>query len=91
MQQTNFLLYYIFIIIIFKELLLERVQVWQTAADETAAEEILTFFFYSFQRKCRDISCESSAKQTIHMQCQDLFPQKMKKKKKRMSSAANFV
>ena len=45
MQQTKFLLYYIFIIIIFKELLLERVQMWQTAADETAAEEILTFFF----------------------------------------------
>ena len=40
-----------------------------------------------------DISCELSAWQTIQMKCQDLFSLKNKKKKKklRMSSAANFA
>ena len=41
-----------------------------------------------------DISCESSAKQTIHMKYQDLFSLKIKKKKYKnfkMSSAANFA
>ena len=35
------------------------------------------------------MSCESSAKQTIHKKCQDLFSLKnKKKKKKKLSSAA---
>ena len=40
-----------------------------------------------------DISCESSAKQTIHMKCLDLFSleNKNEKKKKKMSSAAVVI
>ena len=39
-----------------------------------------------------DILCESSAKQMIHIKCQDLFSLKNKKKNKnRMSSATNFT
>ena len=39
-----------------------------------------------------DISCESSAKQTIHMKYQDLFsPKKKKNKNFRMLSATNFA
>ena len=38
------------------------------------------FFFFFFQKKTSlDISCESSAKQTIHMKYQDLFSQENKK------------
>ena len=43
-----------------------------TAADNS--------FFFFFQRKQVDISCESSAMQMIHMKCQDLFSLKNKKK-----------
>ena len=39
-----------------------------------AADNILKFlFFYFSERTSLDISCESSAKQTIHMKYQDLF------------------
>ena len=40
------------------------------------------FFFFFFREKSLDISCESSAKQTIHMKCQDLFSLKIKKNKR---------
>ena len=52
-----------------------------------------TFFFFNyFSEKIRPgISCELSARQTIHMKCQALFSLKKKKKKKKnqndMSSA----
>ena len=46
-----------------------------TAADDNS----LTFFYFS-EKTSLDISCESSAKQTIHMKCQDLFSLKNKKK-----------
>ena len=48
------------------------------------------FFFYFSEKTSLDISCESSAKQTIHMKCQDMFPLKKKKIKKfkKLSSAA---
>ena len=36
------------------------------------------FFFFS-EKTSLDISCELSAKQTIHMKCQDLFSLKNKK------------
>ena len=41
----------------------------------TTVDDILIFFF---QIKSLDISCELSAKQTIHMKCQDLFSPKNK-------------
>ena len=50
----------------------------------TTASNILIFFFFSFFNFSRktglDISCESSAWQTIHMKYQDLFSLKNKKK-----------
>ena len=48
---------------------------------------ILIFFFYFQMKTSLDISCESSAWQTIHMKYQDLFSLKNEK----MSSAANFA
>ena len=40
----------------------------------TAADDILKYFFFNFSKKTSlDISCESSAWQTIHMKYQDLF------------------
>ena len=45
-------------------------------------------FFFIFQRKqVLTFHCESSAWQTIHMKCQDLFSLK----KKKLSSATNFA
>ena len=45
------------------------------------------FVFYSFLEKIRlDMSCESSAKQTVHMKCQALFSLN-NNKKMRMPSA----
>ena len=39
-----------------------------------AADDILKDFFFNFSKKTSfDISCESSAWQTIHMKYQDLF------------------
>ena len=47
----------------------------------TAADEIFFYFFFIFSEKTSlDISCELSAKQTIHMKCQDLFSLKNKRK-----------
>ena len=72
----------------------------------TAADEILIlifiyflFFFYFFifffdfsSKICLDVSCKSSAKQTIHMKYQDIFSLKNEKRKTiRMSSAINFA
>ena len=48
----------------------------------TAADDI---FFYFSEETSLGMSCESSAWQTIHMRCQDLFSLKNKKKMK------NFV
>ena len=44
-----------------------------------AADDI-QFFFYFPEKTRLDISCESYAKQTIHMKCQDLFSLKKNKK-----------
>ena len=45
-----------------------------------AADNILKYFFIIFHREISiDISCELSAKQTIHMKCQDLFSMNLKK------------
>ena len=51
------------------------------------------FHFFNFSKKTSlDISCESSAKQTIHIKYQDLFSLKnLKKKKFKMSSAAVVI
>ena len=46
----------------------------------TAADNNLFFFFFS-EKTSHDISSESSAWQTIHMKCQDLFSLKKKKPK----------
>ena len=47
----------------------------------TAADEILNFSFYYFSEKISlNISCELSAKQTIHMKYQYWFSLKRKKK-----------
>ena len=48
----------------------------------TAAENIHKYFFIFFSEKIRlDISCESSARQRIHMKLQALFSLKIKVKK----------
>ena len=49
-----------------------------------------SLFFYFSEKTSLDISCESSAKQTIHMKCQDLFSLKNNNKKK-LSSAAVVI
>ena len=51
---------------------------------------ILTFLFYFSKKTSLDISYESTAKQTIHMKCHDLFCQE-KKKFFCTSSATNFA
>ena len=45
------------------------------------------FFFYFSEKTNLDIACESSAKQTIHMKCQDFFLKNKKKNKKMLSAA----
>ena len=56
------------------------------------AENILKIFSYFSEKTSLDISCELSAKQTIHMKCQDLFSLKNKKKiNKKLSSAAVVI
>ena len=50
------------------------------APSKIVANDIQIFFFFS-EKTSLDISCESSAKQTIYMKCQDLFSLKNKKKK----------
>ena len=43
-----------------------------TAADDN----FCYFFFYWSEKTSLDISCESAAKQTIQMKCQDFFSEK---------------
>ena len=51
-----------------------------------------SIFFYFSEKTSLDISCESSAKQTIHIKCKDLFSLKNKKKNyKKLSSAAVVI
>ena len=58
----------------------------------TAADDIHKYFLIFFPEKIRrDISCESSARQRIHMKLQALFSSKNKSKKIKVSSAAIFV
>ena len=38
------------------------------------------FIYFFLEKTSPDISCELSAKQTIHMKCQDLFSLKNEKK-----------
>ena len=45
----------------------------------TTEQTTILFFFFS-EKTSLDISCESSARQTIHMKCQDLFSLKNEKK-----------
>ena len=53
---------------------------------------IFFFFFYFSEKTSPDISCESSAKQMIHMKChQDLLSLKNKKNNKNWSSAAVVI
>ena len=58
------------------------------APSKIAADNAFIFFF----KKIRlDVSCESSAKQRIHMKYQALFFQKNNKKYSRLSSAAVLI
>ena len=57
----------------------------------SVANNILNIFAYFSEIVSLDISCEASAKQTIHMKCQDLFSIEKKKKKNGMSPAINFA
>ena len=50
-----------------------------TAADDNF---FYIFFFYFSEKTSLDISCESSAWQMIHMKCQLVFSEKIKKNKK---------
>ena len=55
----------------------------------TAADDIHKYFFHCFSEKIRlDISCESSARQRIHMKYQALLSSKDKSKNIKVSSAA---
>ena len=51
---------------------------------------IWTIFIYMKEKTSPDISYESSAKQMIHMKCQDLFSLKIEKNEFRMSPT-NFT
>ena len=56
----------------------------------TAADHIHKYFFIVSRENKIDISCESSARQRIHMKQQALFCLKDESKKKIVSSSANF-
>ena len=57
----------------------------------TAADNIHKYFSF-FSKKIRlDISCESSARQRIHMHFKPYFLRKIKVKQIKVSSAAIFV
>ena len=57
----------------------------------TVADDSLKYFFIIFQRKIRlDISCELSAKQTVHMTCQVLVWLKKTTKKRIILSYATI-
>ena len=50
------------------------------APSKIVADDILIFFYFNFSEKTSlDILCESSAKQMIHIKCQDLFSLKKNK------------
>ena len=49
------------------------------------------FIFYFSEKTSLDISYESSAWQTIHMKCQDLFSSENKKKKKKKSKLSSAL
>ena len=51
--------------------------------------KLLFFLFYFSEKTSLDISGESSAKQTIHMKCQDRFS--LKNNKKKMSSTVDMI
>ena len=53
-------------------------------APVTAAADGNFYFFYFSEKTSHDISCELSAKQTVHMKCQDLFSLKNLKNKKKI-------
>ena len=58
----------------------------------TAADNNLEYFFIVFSEKIRlDISCESSARQRIHMKYQALFSLKDKSKKIKSVICCNFA
>ena len=58
----------------------------------TKADDDFDLFLYYFQKKTSpDISCESSAKQMMHMKYQDCFLWKIKNENFRLSSATNFA
>ena len=60
-----------------------------TAPITIAADDSLEYSFIVFPEKIRlDISCESSARQMIHMKHQALLSSKCKSKKIKVSSAA---
>ena len=60
------------------------------APSKICSRHSIFFFCYFSEKTSLDISCESSAKQMIHMKCQDLFSRKNKNKKK-LSSAAVVI
>ena len=65
----------------------KNIYLWTLKApNKTYSRWHLFLFFYFFKEKSLDISCESSAKQMIHMKCQDLFSLKKKKKKKKIQN-----
>ena len=52
------------------------------APSKIAADDTFIIFYFYLSKKIRlDVSCESSAKQVIHIKYQSLFYQKKKKKK----------
>ena len=60
----------------------------------TASDNTLKYFFFLFFKENKsDITSELSAKQMVHMNCQDLFYifSEKKKEKDRISSATNFA
>ena len=45
----------------------------------TAADHIMKYIYFRFQKTCLDFSCESSSKQTMLMKCEYLLSLKKKK------------
>ena len=63
-------------IIIYQQILLNPL----SANNNCSRRQFFNFLFIYFTKTSLDISCESSAWQTIHMKCQDLFSLKNNKK-----------
>ena len=57
----------------------------------TAADDNVLLCFYFSEKTSLDISCESSAWQTIHMKYQDLLSLKNNNNKNRMSPVTIFA